>query len=205
MREKRSQRLLAFSLFSSVSGQSRVIRPISSGRSRTRSDSSRARAPLRIRKPRSTPCAGPARCRPTSSGAPSGRLNDPDCKDSSSPDRCAATAGKRYQQSRLGWAAQTLNDNCYEVNGKPRRYSPICDRKLFVGQCEGRLHPARRAHGDDTDRARAACRRHRRLRLELAAAQGRQDRDANSSPARTSRSRSHACPTRCRRRNRACR
>src|SRR5215510_16602833 len=32
------------------------------------------------------------------------RLNDPDCRDSSSPDRCAATAGKRYQQSRLGWA-----------------------------------------------------------------------------------------------------
>src|SRR4051812_49007370 len=46
------------------------------------------------------------------------RLNDPDCKDSSTPDRCAATAGKRYQQSRLGWAALSLNDNCYEVNGK---------------------------------------------------------------------------------------
>jgi hypothetical protein len=28
-------------------------------------------------------------------------LNDPDCKDASTPDRCAATAGKRYQQSRL--------------------------------------------------------------------------------------------------------
>src|SRR5216683_998609 len=26
------------------------------------------------------------------------RLNDPDCKDASTPDRCAATAGKRYQQ-----------------------------------------------------------------------------------------------------------
>lgn len=61
------------------------------------------------------------------------RLNDPDCKDSSSPDRCAATAGKRYQQSRLGWAAQTLNDNCYEVNGKPRRYSPTCQRKYSWG------------------------------------------------------------------------
>ena len=61
------------------------------------------------------------------------RLNDPDCKDSSSPDRCAATAGKRYQQSRLGWAATTLNDNCYEVNGKPRRYSPTCERKFSWG------------------------------------------------------------------------
>jgi len=28
------------------------------------------------------------------------QLNDPDCKDASTPDRCAATAGKRYQQSR---------------------------------------------------------------------------------------------------------
>ena len=45
-------------------------------------------------------------------------LNDPDCKDASSPDRCAATAGKRYQQSRLGWAAQTLDDTCYESNGR---------------------------------------------------------------------------------------
>src|SRR5947207_14692726 len=34
-------------------------------------------------------------------------LNDPDCKDMSTPDRCAGTGGKRYQQSRLGWAAQT--------------------------------------------------------------------------------------------------
>src|SRR5271166_617870 len=44
-------------------------------------------------------------------------LNDPDCKDASTPDRCAATAGKRYQQSRLGWAAQTLADTCYEISG----------------------------------------------------------------------------------------
>ena len=39
-------------------------------------------------------------------------LNDPDCKDASTPDRCAATAGKRYQQSRLGWAAQTVGETC---------------------------------------------------------------------------------------------
>ena len=64
------------------------------------------------------------------------KLNDPDCKDSSSPDRCAATAGKRYQQSRLGWAAQSLNDNCYETNGKPRRYSPTCERKFSWGSAK---------------------------------------------------------------------
>jgi hypothetical protein len=56
------------------------------------------------------------------------RLNDPDCRDSSSPDRCAATAGRRYQQSRLGWAAQTLNDTCYDRNARPRRYNPTCER-----------------------------------------------------------------------------
>ncbi|MEA2907166.1 MAG: hypothetical protein QOI12_4553 [Alphaproteobacteria bacterium] len=61
------------------------------------------------------------------------KLNDPDCKDQSTPDRCAATAGPRYQQSRIGWAAQTLNDNCYETNGKPRRYSPTCERKYSWG------------------------------------------------------------------------
>src|SRR6202048_3739025 len=35
-------------------------------------------------------------------------LNDPDCKDASTPDRCAATAGKRLQPSRLGWGAPPL-------------------------------------------------------------------------------------------------
>ena len=54
------------------------------------------------------------------------RLNDPDCKDASTPDRCAATAGKRYQQSRMGWAAQTLGETCYEgmhVRAATRRYA----------------------------------------------------------------------------------
>jgi hypothetical protein len=60
-------------------------------------------------------------------------LNDPDCKDTSTPDRCAATAGKRYQQSRLGWAAQTLSETCYDSNGRPRRYSPLCERKYSWG------------------------------------------------------------------------
>jgi hypothetical protein len=60
-------------------------------------------------------------------------LNDPDCRDASSPDRCAATAGKRYQQSRLGWAAQTLGETCYESNGRPRRYSAVCERKYSWG------------------------------------------------------------------------
>jgi hypothetical protein len=62
------------------------------------------------------------------------RLNDPDCRDSSSPGRCAATAGKRYQQSRLGWANQTLFDTCYDRNARPRRYSPTCERVYSWGK-----------------------------------------------------------------------
>ena len=60
-------------------------------------------------------------------------LNDPDCQDASTPDRCAATAGKRYQQSRLGWAAQTLGETCYESNGRVRRYSALCERRYSWG------------------------------------------------------------------------
>src|SRR5215831_7222693 len=54
------------------------------------------------------------------------RLNDPDCKDGSTPDRCAATAGKHYQQSRLGWAAQTLGHTCYDLI--PRSVSAVVIR-----------------------------------------------------------------------------
>jgi len=61
------------------------------------------------------------------------KLNDPDCRDTSSPDRCADTAGPRYQQSRQGWASQTVNDTCYEVNGRPRRYPTSCDRRYTWG------------------------------------------------------------------------
>ena len=108
------------------------------------------------------------------------RLNDPDCKDASHPDKCAATAGKRYEQSRLGWAAQTVGETCYESNGRPRRYSAVCERKYSWGSAQGRLRAAGGAHGRDPDCARAARRRRRRLRLELAAAQGRrQGRDAS--------------------------
>src|ERR1700720_4407407 len=60
-------------------------------------------------------------------------LNDPDCQDASTPDRCAATAGKRYQQSRLGWAAQTVGETCYEMNGRLRRYSALCERRYSWG------------------------------------------------------------------------
>jgi hypothetical protein len=60
-------------------------------------------------------------------------LNEPDCRDASTPDRCAATAGRRYQQSRLGWAAQSLSETCYGSNGRPARYLELCERSYSWG------------------------------------------------------------------------
>jgi hypothetical protein len=100
-------------------------------------------------------------------------LNDPDCKDASTPDRCAATAGKRYQQSRLGWAAQTLGDTCYESDGRPRRYAVVCARKYSWGTAkEDYVLPE--AHTVAIRIApRPARERERRLHLGLAATSGR--------------------------------
>jgi hypothetical protein len=61
------------------------------------------------------------------------RLNDPDCKDKSSPENCGETAGPRFHQTRLGWAAQTLSAVCYEANGNPRRYPTQCERRYSWG------------------------------------------------------------------------
>ncbi|HEY8442000.1 MAG TPA: hypothetical protein VIK79_11205 [Xanthobacteraceae bacterium] len=61
-------------------------------------------------------------------------LNDPDCRDASTPDRCAATAGRHYQQSRLGWAAQTLGHTCYDRDGRPARYPAVCERSYSWGR-----------------------------------------------------------------------
>lgn len=61
------------------------------------------------------------------------RLNDPDCRDASSPLACASTAGRGYERSRLGWAAQTLDLNCYDRNARPRRYPTTCDRQYSWG------------------------------------------------------------------------
>src|SRR6266511_3293514 len=61
------------------------------------------------------------------------RLNDPDCKDPSTPTSCANTARARYETSRLGWASQTVDANCYDRNARPRRYSVTCDRQYSWG------------------------------------------------------------------------
>ena len=61
------------------------------------------------------------------------RLNDPDCRDSSTPDNCLATARPGFEKSRLGWAAQTVDLNCYDRNARPRRYTVVCDRQYSWG------------------------------------------------------------------------
>jgi hypothetical protein len=61
------------------------------------------------------------------------RLNDPDCKDSSTPNNCLATARAGFEKSRLGWAAQTVDLNCYDRNARPRRYMVTCDRQYSWG------------------------------------------------------------------------
>src|SRR5215467_1856727 len=64
------------------------------------------------------------------------RLNDPDCKDSSTPDNCLATARPGFEKSRLGWAAQTVDLNCYDRNARPRRYLVTCDRQYSWGSAK---------------------------------------------------------------------
>jgi hypothetical protein len=61
------------------------------------------------------------------------KLNDPDCKDSSSPMACAATARANYETSRMGWAAQTVGVNCYDRNARPRHYMAVCERQYSWG------------------------------------------------------------------------
>jgi hypothetical protein len=61
------------------------------------------------------------------------RLNDPDCRDPSTPDSCAATRRRQYEQSRLGWAARTLGAICYESHARPRRYPVQCERRYSWG------------------------------------------------------------------------
>jgi len=61
------------------------------------------------------------------------RLNDPDCKDATSPANCAATKRAHYEERRLGWAAKTLHTACYDNIGRPRRYPGQCDRKYSWG------------------------------------------------------------------------
>ena len=60
------------------------------------------------------------------------RLNDPDCKDSSNPNACAASARKNYESSRQGWASHTVDFTCYDRKA-PRHYLSVCDRQYSWG------------------------------------------------------------------------
>jgi len=61
------------------------------------------------------------------------RLNDPDCKDASTPQSCLESARPGFERSRLGWAAQTVDVNCYDRNARPRRYLVTCERQYSWG------------------------------------------------------------------------
>ena len=82
------------------------------------------------------------------------RLNDPDCKDASTPDRCAATAGPRYAQSRTGlgrrrrWAtpatramavrAAIRRSASANIRGAPPRKTTSCRKPT---RCRSRSRP----------------------------------------------------------------
>lgn len=61
------------------------------------------------------------------------RLNDPDCRDHSTPAACLETAGRHYALSRLGWASQTLDFTCYDSNARPPHYFTTCERQYSWG------------------------------------------------------------------------
>ncbi len=61
------------------------------------------------------------------------RLNDPDCTDKSSPEACQRTRKARYEASRLGWAAHTVDHVCYDRNSRPRRHMTVCERQYSWG------------------------------------------------------------------------
>jgi hypothetical protein len=64
------------------------------------------------------------------------RLNDPDCKDSSTPNACAASARHNYETSRQGWAAQTVDATCYDRTARPRHYMSVCQRQYGWGSAK---------------------------------------------------------------------
>ncbi len=60
-------------------------------------------------------------------------MNAPDCGDPSTAATCAATVRNpaKFQASRLGWAAKTLDAACYDRESRPRRYPSHCTRTTF--------------------------------------------------------------------------
>ena len=102
------------------------------------------------------------------------RLNDPDCRDATTPTSCAATARSRYETvaPRLGGAdgRRGLLRECRQSAA----LSGAVRAQIFLGCRERRLHSARGPHRQHRPVARAAgTSRRRRVHVELAAARGR--------------------------------
>ena len=67
------------------------------------------------------------------SGAPSGRLNDPDCADKSVPSRCQATAPQELRALAPRLGRTDARHGLYERNSRPFRYPTVCDRQYSWG------------------------------------------------------------------------
>ncbi len=88
-------------------------------------------------------------------------LNDPACRDASTPAACERTAARfaAFEERRLGWAARTLDDVCYDRARLPRRIIANCNREgrppgenyiLPTGHTVGiRLSPALQSEAGD--------------------------------------------------------
>ena len=133
--------------------------PTSSGRCRTRSASSRRRRRSHCTRRRIEAVRGKA-----DSPLPANivwrterRLNDPDCTDKSSPGALPRDRKRKgYERSRLGWAAQTLDIGLLRAQLAAVPLPERLRAAVFLGHREGRLRPARRAHGRRDAVGRAA-------------------------------------------------
>ena len=64
------------------------------------------------------------------------RLNDPDCTDKSSPARCAATARKGFETSRLGWASPGREVLIVREHLEPAGAEPERARERIAENCD---------------------------------------------------------------------
>jgi hypothetical protein len=61
-------------------------------------------------------------------------LNDPASLEAAARDACTEVIRRHRTNTRLGWAASTLGDTCYDGTARPRRYPTTCDRERGTGR-----------------------------------------------------------------------
>ena len=97
------------------------------------------------------------------------RLNDPDCKDPTTPTTCAATAHRHYELSRHGLGLAHARSRLLRERGRSAPLSGAMPAAIYLGPGEGRLRSARGAHRQRRLVARASQSGGRR-RMHLAVA-----------------------------------